>query len=254
MTPKIRALAAVVASAFAPAACEGDTTAPVAPVNDVSFDVAVLAADAALADLDMMTAFSLPGLAAVSSASDRTRERSRTRTFYDEFGVEQEAYDSLLTASIVTTSTATRTRESERLTASSEHRRTIEATGLLGVETERTFDGSGTHTSSGARVTGDEGTRTWDVNGSSTITEVVRAVDRAAQPWPLSGSIRRTVTIVRTGLPDGDIDETRETLLTFNGTQFATLTVDGETFEVDLADRGRGSGVSRPRRGGSTGR
>jgi hypothetical protein len=48
--------------------------------------------------------------------------------------------------------------------------------------------------------------------------------------WPVSGSIT-TETTITTG-PNGD--EHHLSVLTFNGTQYAPLSVDGETRTIDL--------------------
>ncbi len=45
------------------------------------------------------------------------------------------------------------------------------------------------------------------------------------------------MTVVIVNGPNGDETRTRHVVITFNGTQFATMTVDGESFEVDLSTR-----------------
>lgn len=108
-------------------------------------------------------------------------------------------------------------------------------TGLLGEETTRTFNGTGTESHSRTHVRDNVGTRTFEMDAQATIQDVVRAVDRVAQPWPLSGTITREWQIVIGNDGIDDVVRTRTVIITFNGTQYATLTVDGETYEVDLA-------------------
>jgi hypothetical protein len=70
-------------------------------------------------------------------------------------------------------------------------------------------------------------------------------VPRAENPWPLSGTITRVITVVITNGPNGDVTHERTVVITFNGTQFVTLTVNGEEFELDLAARLSDRGVRR---------
>jgi len=62
-------------------------------------------------------------------------------------------------------------------------------------------------------------------------------VPRRDNPYPLSGSITRTIHAVIT--IDG-VEEIRDvvTTITFDGDNTATMTVDGESYEVNLDDRG----------------
>ena len=62
-------------------------------------------------------------------------------------------------------------------------------------------------------------------------------VPREDNPYPLSGTITRDMTAVIVNGPNGDETRTRHVIITFNGTQFPTMTVNGELFEVDLSTR-----------------
>ena len=75
------------------------------------------------------------------------------------------------------------------------------------------------------------------MNGSATVAGLVHGVPRSEYPYPLEGTITRQVHVVVTenGELKGERDVTA--VITFNGTQFATLTVDGETFQIDLSKR-----------------
>ncbi|MBT8405367.1 MAG: hypothetical protein KJP18_16010 [Gemmatimonadetes bacterium] len=236
MRTRLPVAALVAAVAFA--ACDDAATTPT--VDDrVNADIAEMAADAVLEDLSVMrSVVPAGGPFGVPGAMDRGGlERDRNVRFYDADGNLQEAFDELTTARIEIETTIEGEIERDRFSASVSRSRDMEVSGLLGEETERTFDGSGESEVSRTRVTDDAGTRSYEMESEAEIDDVVRAVDRQAQPWPLSGTITRHVEVEIENGPNGDESRERTTVLTFNGTQFATLTVDGEEFEVDLAAR-----------------
>lgn len=225
----------VFAASLALGACS-DSTAPEEAADALlNEDVAVIAADGALADLDVMTTpafvFGTPGPQMVEPMRDRTV------TWFDEGGSAMERYDALLTASGQIEASFSRSATREGWSASVERSRSLTVTGLLGEETQRTWNGSGSGEVSGSRHVDGKGSRSYEMSYTSSIEDVVRAVDRQAQPWPLSGTITRMVEATRTDFEGSVQTRTRTTVLTFNGTQTATLTVDGEVFEVDLGAR-----------------
>ena len=233
------------AATFTLAACDDATTTP-SEDDRLNSDVAEVVADAALEDLAVMTATTPnPGPQAAfgpfgqgGGLGDRAGlERNRTVTFYDESDTEQEAFDELLTASIHVATIVEGGIDRDAFSASVRRARDMWVTGLAGEEITRTWNGSGSSDISRTRITDDAGTRSYELDADATVEEVVRAVDREAQPWPLSGTITREVTVTIVNGPNGDVTRERMTVLTFNGTQFAILTVDGEEFEVDLAAR-----------------
>jgi hypothetical protein len=67
---------------------------------------------------------------------------------------------------------------------------------------------------------------------------VVIPVPKTETSWPKSGTITRNVTVTFTGGEKGGTTEQRTATITFDGTQFATVTVNGDTFKFDLAGRG----------------
>lgn len=220
-------------------ACNDSTSEP---LEDPSLAiVAEVVADGALEDLGFMNDAvpSNPFLAPpaeLETVPGQGTEHTRTVTFFDEFGEEMEAYDDELTAQIYWTHEFTVTMGRGRVTGEMTRAREMTVSGLLGIETERTHNGTGLDERSRVQVNEVHGTRTYDMSAEVTIEDVVIAVDREAQPWPLSGTITRIVTIEIGNAPQGgDITRTRTTILTFDGTQFPTLTVDGQSFEVDLA-------------------
>lgn len=236
---------AALAATIVLAACDDATTTPTVD-DSLNSDIAEVVADAAIEDLAVMTAAtpSLGPLAAFGpfgqsgGLGDRAAlERDRTVTFLDEDGNEQEAFDELLTASIHVVTVVEGGISRDAFSATVDRRRDMWVTGLAGEETERTWNGIASSEISRTRVTDDNGTRSYEMEGDAEMTNVVRAVDREAQPWPLSGTIVREVTVEIVNGPNGDEIRERHTVLTFNGTQYATLTIDGEEFEVDLAAR-----------------
>ena len=69
-------------------------------------------------------------------------------------------------------------------------------------------------------------------SATSAIHDVVMPHPLGAETWPLSGSITRAERIE--GGPNGT--EERTSILTFNGTQYATLTIGDKTVRIDLKD------------------
>ena len=201
-------------------------------------DVAMVAADAVLEDIQAMNS-GIGGFGsspAMFSAAPPT-ERSRTITFLDADGNAQDAYDAELTASINVVIDMSGEVTRDTWTATIERHRDMVITGLLGDETSRTWNGTGSGSVQGSRHSDESGDRSYNMSSTSVITDVVRGLPRADNPYPLSGSITRDISITIVNGPNGDETRTRTVVITFNGTQFATLTINGETVEVDLAAR-----------------
>lgn len=231
---------AAVAALTAVAACGEDSTAPAVDDAVLNDDLALLAADAVVEDLAVMnTVFPAGALGVPSASSVLEYTRTRTVTFYDADGNEQSAYDALLTASIHTLLEISGEVQKDGYEASLDRSRDMTVTGLLGEETERTWNGTGTEDRSRARVLESGDTRTYDLTGTVVVADVVRGVPRSENPWPLSGTITRNLTVEVVNGVNGDRTVTREVVLTFNGTRIVTLTVNGEAYEVDLAETGR---------------
>ena len=235
MNRSILRAAGVVAALAATAACSDDTAGPAAADFDFTGDMALVVADAVAEDLSVMNVPALGGPSPTESEFTRTRER----TYFDADGAEMDRYDRLLTAAIrtVTETEGSASRGDVEITMARSRDMTV--SGLEGEETERTWNGTGEDDRSRIRTSDTDGTRSYIVNGSTTTSDVVRAVDREAQPWPLSGTISRSLTVETTNGPNGDETRSVVATLTFDGTQFAELVVNGEVFEVDLAQRGR---------------
>lgn len=231
------------------AACDDAATTPEVAVQELEDDVALLVADAVQEDLDVMNSV-MPGVSGMAALADNVQEftRSRTVTFYDAQGEEQEAYDPLTTDAINSVVELSGQRSRDRVAFTVERFRDLWVSGLEGEETERTWNGEGTEDRSRARIEDGSTVRSYTFSGSFVIEDVVRGVPRAENPWPLSGTITRSLTIEVT-TEDGSRTVNREVVVTFNGTSTATMTVNGQVYDLDLASRARDR-VQR-RRGGS---
>ncbi len=225
------ALTALVAAA----ACSESTAGPDGTDFDFAGDMALVVADAVAEDLSVMN-FAVPG---GPSPTEAEFTRTRTRTYLDGDGAEMDRYDPLLTAAIrtVTETEGSASRGDMQLTLARSRDMTV--SGLEGEETQRTWNGDGSDDRSRVRTSDEDGTRSYVLAGTTATTDVVRAVDRETRPWPLSGTIARSLTVEITNGPNGDEMRSVEATLTFDGTQFAELVVNGEVFEVDLEQRGR---------------
>ena len=211
----------------------------------VTLDVVMVTADALIEDLAELwldIGVSLEGSSA-EVKHQSSHVRTVTMTFYDAEGNEQEAYDKVATASVhkVRESSGERSRanssgtKSWSSTTSRTRDRTI--TGLEGDETTRTANGTGSSTVSKSRHSDVNGDRSYGMTSTSITTDVVHTVPRKESPYPLSGTITRDVTVVIVNGRNGDETRTRHVVITFDGTQFAHITVNGESFEVDLSAR-----------------
>jgi hypothetical protein len=202
---------------------------------------------------------------AVAKENGPTLERSYA--FLDAAGNAQSAYDAAGTAAINFRSRVSGEIARGRVSGTVEHQRELTAGGLAGEETTWTWNGSGSGTSHeegifgpprrgrGPREGGGPGggpgggagagagmgnsggvAMSIDVTSSMAVSNVVVPYPPAAGAWPLSGTITQSMRAAITGGPhDGEVRE-RTAILTFNGTQYATLTVGDETRTIDLAN------------------
>ena len=231
-----------VVSVLSFAACDDNPTETDTNAFDqsINFDVAMVSADATIEDVQALRDPQSGGFFMFG------REGSRTATFYDADGTEQDAYDEATTASIHIVMEMTRELERTNWTASVFRTREMTVTGLEGAETTRTVNGAGSEAMTRSRHADNDGLRTYEMNGTRTMENVVHAVPH---PYPLSGTITRNMTITITTEANGSETRTREVIITFNGTQYPEMMVDGELYEIDLAARDG----ERPFRGGGSG-
>lgn len=283
--------------------CTSDPTATSpSSLSDPEAAVRGLAADNVAEQVDMMRGhglprFGLPGLLFPSPSDTGTPcrhegERSvcppmdreglvftRTVTYFDGDGAVQAGFDSLLTASVnfhvlVTSDGAAAADDDDGETRQIRNERDLTVTGLLGLETSATWNGTGTsyvkrtepmgrgpdsggpggrgrprpgHPGRGGppdSLRGDslrgppfgEG-GTLEATSTSTVDNVVVPVPLVPGTWPLSGSISES-TVATITLPNGDVRNLdRTAIVTFNGTQFVPLVINGDTTIIDLARR-----------------
>lgn len=247
----------LVAAGFA--ACD-DGTAPVGDPGDLELAVAAVAAEATLDDVQSMTlgTWGLAGPVAGPEAASQfgphgglapgdVLQRERTVTFYDADGQVMDGYDPLVTDRINLVIEVEGSLERPRWSGEVERHRDVTVSGLAGQETQRTWNGTGSDLHARVRVS-DEGNVERRFASQTSIEDVVVGVPRHENPWPLSGTITRHVEVTVVNGPNGDVTRERTVVVTFNGTRYVTLTVDGQEFEVDLADReGRRPGRRGPR-------
>jgi len=238
---RTRTATGLVVGLLAVAACDDSPTDTSDLDQLINYDVAMVSADATIEDVR--------ALRDVHNGGFFMEGRSGTRsvTFYDAAGGEQDAYDEMTTASIHMVMEMTRELERENWSASVTRNRDMTVTGLEGAETTRTVNGSGSEAMTRSRHDDEAGLRSYEMNGTRTIENVVHEVPREGT-YPLSGRITRIMSITIT-TEEATETRTREVIVTFNGTQYPDMTVDGEAFEIDLEARDG----ERPFRGGRHG-
>jgi hypothetical protein len=201
----------------------------------LTLGVAMVSGDAVIDDLAELQLAFVGGIGGAFAAPPT--DRTRTVTFYDAAGNEQEAHDEVTTASIHIVSEFSGEMGRDSWSGSISRSRDMTISGLEGDETTRIANGSGSSTVSRSRHSDEDGDRSYDMSGTSLITDVVHGVPRDENPYPLSGTVTRDVGVVVVNGPNGDETRNKHVVITFDGTQFATMSVDGESFEVDLSTR-----------------
>ncbi len=78
------------------------------------------------------------------------------------------------------------------------------------------------------------GTRRYVVAASDTAASVAYAQPRSANPWPVSGTVTHNLRTTWTGAQGATTTTTRRAVVTFNGTQTASIQVGGLTCSLDL--------------------
>ena len=222
---------ALTLSLIALAACSDTAGLESSFEESLTLDVAMIAADATI------EGFGDLGLLFGGGGPPPGGDATRTATFFDAAGNEQEAHDPLTTASIHLMIESTREFSRDSWTGTGTRSRDLWITGLEGEETTRTVNGTGSGTVTRSQHTDADGTRTYDMSSTSVIENVVHPVPRTDDAWPLSGTITRNVTINVINGPEGDVTKTRTVVITFNGTNLVTMTVGDETFEIDMSTR-----------------
>ncbi len=219
---------ALTLSLLALAACSDTAGLESSFEENLTLDVAMIAADAAIDEFgDMGRLFGGGG----------PHSGTNTATFYDVDGNEQDALDPLTTASIHLVVESTREFSRDTWTGTGTRSRDLWITGLEGEEETRTVNGTGSASMTRSQHTDEDGTRSYSMSSTSLMVDVVHPVPRTEDAWPLSGTITRDVTINVINGPNGDVTRTRTVVIIFDGTDMPDMTVDGEPFEVDMSTR-----------------
>jgi hypothetical protein len=227
------------------AACGTNEPAGISSETVLNADLATIAADAAAQDMELMRGpgegpFAM-GLQFHPGSFGCTREArsllalERTCTFKDASGATQPAYDPLTTASVSVHAELSIEIKRGPWSGSVERVRDLTVSGLVGSETEMTWNGTGSSETKRVTVTGEGEERRYELTSATTINSVVIPVPRTATSWPKSGSISSTVHVLQ---PNGTERE-RVVSVVFNGTNLVQVTVNGESFQFDLSQRGR---------------
>ncbi len=228
-------------------ACSKDGAGPTSSDLLLNQEVANVSADAAARDVEFMhgpggpMGFGFHGdRAHFDCAAGEAHGLTVTRTciYKDADGDNQAAYDSVTTSSVSVHVTVTGSVDRGHFSETVNDVRDYTVSGLTGEETQQTWNGTGSGTSTKVRDK-DSMTIQLDMTHQESATNVVIPVPHTDNSWPLSGTIQEHVTVKITGGSKDGTTETRDVTITFDGTQFATVTVNGDTFQVDLAARGK---------------
>ena len=250
------ALALIAAALLA--ACSDSSAPPGDPTDQLTADLAVVAADAAYEDVGTIYMYQRELGAAVGDIGrlglftdracpyDATSQRfvcptvtrdhltlTRSYAFADATDAAQSAYDPVTTASANFKSSLTGTVSRDDWTGTIERLRDFTVSGLAGNETQHTVNGEGSNTNGRSQHT-DRGTRSYEMSDVATFANVVVPFPRTRGAWPLSGTITRVITVTFES-DRGTQTRERTATLTFNGTRFARLVIGDHTFVLDLA-------------------
>lgn len=243
--------AALVAIATVTACGTDSSTAPqlTAAANAaINADVATVTSETVGQDVELMRGPG--GLYALGLGADRGSFECtqagrdgltvvRICSYKDAAGNVQSAYDSLTTASVSVRANVSGTLDRGNVSMTVDRTAEFTVSGLAGKETQATWNGAGQGTISRVRTKENGETRQYDMTFTVTRTNVVIPVPRTPTSWPISGTVHKLYTITITGGPNDGKKVTRDVVITFNGTNLPTATINGEPWELDLSTRGR---------------
>jgi hypothetical protein len=251
-------LAAAAAALFT--AC--DFGASPGGIDRLNFDAAVVAADGASEDLQMMhgPGLGLPGIVFPPLDGNRpdcpTEGRrfhcppieregltfTRTITYFDANGESQEEYDEASTALIHYEISVQGDLSRQMWSATINRHRDLTVTELLDDDGLVKWNGTASGNVQRSRHMDGGAARSYSMVTSAEISDVVIPYPRTEEGWPVSGTIVRTISVSR--ISDGQVVDSKDVVatITFNGTQFVPVTVGDETFTIDLAQRRMGPG------------
>jgi hypothetical protein len=259
-TQIVRAATALALATMLAACSDSPTAAGTEDAESLAtLDMAAVAGDQIAADVGMVVlnegAFGLPTvpLARFGSwnndcAFDRLLRKfacqvrhigsfdvSRSFEFFDALGAVQDAFDPATTASAHFESTVTGEANRNGFSASFTRKRNLTVSGLEGAETTHIVNGTTTADAARSQHTDGGRSRSYVLQGSGAIVDLVIPVPRSADGWPLSGTITRDLSFERENSAGKNRSGSRKAEVTFNGTQFVPMTVNGRSFTLDLA-------------------
>jgi len=250
-------LAAIAASSLT--ACGGGTTDAGTPATPEAFlDAATTASAVITSNLAGMLSGSGASLVSAPGNGDPTvgctftaghflcsgavgggLSGTATVTLFAANGAAQTAYDPLTTASVdFSTYVFGRTTIGAWDAVVGRHRQLVE-TGLAGIETTTTWNGTGLDTLQVVDST-DGPSRSYTVFSTVTVTSVVAPSPGSDGQWPVSGTITQQLVMAATSGESNGLTFRLTASVTFNGTAMVPLIVGNRTFQLDL-----GSGVVR---------
>jgi hypothetical protein len=237
--------------------------------NEFNMDMALVAADAVLEDIDAWGSefdFSIGlGFEAATSVNDKKSSKkfhpckpghhkigwscTREVSFFNEAGNSQNDYDKLTTARVHAVTDISGDVSRERWSALVNRERDMTITGLAGENTHRTINGSGTVEVSKSKHLKNGTVREYDMTGSFTKTDVVMPVRGATPRYPISGTITRSMQATVINGKKGDREKSVVMTITFDGDSTANMVVNGEEIEIDLTTR-KGKNPLRKKKSG----
>jgi hypothetical protein len=255
MTTRYLSLAAISIATLSLFACGSDSTMPPVTGNpnaSVTAEAAMVSSDAMNSDVQLMMPTATTGNLESSDDDhgdpsfgcqlELLRFRCPPRvsggltinsaiTFFDAGGVQQAAFDSLLTASMHIDVDVSGTANRDSWQSDVARHRHFVVTGLAGTETSRTWNGIGSDTLSRTRVR-DTVTRVFTVTINTALTDVVVPVRGGRHPT--SGTATQVVTMTETSGDQPGQTFTFTATYTFDGTVRIPFLFGGRHFHLDL--------------------
>lgn len=161
---------------------------------------------------------------------------SRSAAFTDANGAAMSHYNDTTTATANFQLSVTGVHPTLLGADTLSRQRNMTASGLLGHETSRTWNGTGTRSDAGYAVDSLK-TRTYHTQDATTFTNVVVKLPRSQNPWPMSGTVTRQISGSGSVVKEGTtrtFTMSKVVTITFNGTRLVPMSIGGVAFTLDL--------------------
>ena len=161
---------------------------------------------------------------------------TRSAAFTDANGAAQSRYNDTTTASANFQMSVTGVHPTLFGADTISRQRNMTATGLVGRETTRTWNGTGSRSDAGYAADG-AWTRSYKTQDATTIANVVVKLPRREFPWPQSGTITRLISGTGTASANGasrTFTVNRTVTITFNGTRLVPMKIGDVAYVLDL--------------------